>query len=121
MPRLLTELTKQYCWPNLKEDVNQYVKTCVICQQNRGEYRKKAELLNPLPIPNGCWKSVSMDFMTHLPESKGLDGILLVVDHFSKMAHFAPTRDVATAQETARMFFDLVVWHHGLPKSIVLD
>ena len=37
-----------------------------------------------------------MDFMTHLPESKGFDSIMVVVDRVSKMAHFVPTRDTAT-------------------------
>ena len=31
----LAELVKNYYWPNLRDDVEQYVKSCVTCQQNR--------------------------------------------------------------------------------------
>ncbi len=46
---------------------------------------------------------------------------MVVVDGFSKMAHFIPTKDEATAQETDRLFFTHVFKHHGLPKDIVSD
>jgi hypothetical protein len=36
-----------------------------------------------------------MDFMVSLPPSKGFDAIMVVVDRFSKMAHFIPTKDEA--------------------------
>ena len=61
----------------------------------RTQFRKEAGLLTPLPIPTKCWESVSIDFMTHFPESKGFDSIMVVVDRVSKMAHFVPTRDTA--------------------------
>jgi hypothetical protein len=38
-----------------------------------------------------------MDFMVSLPPSKGFDAIMVVVDQFSKLAHFIPTKDNATA------------------------
>ena len=117
----LAELVKNYYWPNLRDDVEQYLKSCVTCQQNRTQFRKEAGLLRPLPIPTKCWESVSMDFMTHLPESKGFDSIMVVVDRVSKMAHFVPTRDTATAQEVGRLYFDKVVKHHGMQKSIISD
>jgi hypothetical protein len=41
-----------------------------------------------------------MDFMLSLPPSKGFDVIMVVVDRFRKMAHFIPTNESATAQET---------------------
>ena len=63
----LTELVKNYYWPYLWDDVEQYVKSCVTCQQNRTQFRKEARLLRPLLIPTKCWENVSMDFMTHLP------------------------------------------------------
>jgi hypothetical protein len=63
-----------------------------------------------------------MDFITQLPKTKtGNDAIVVFVDVFSKMVHFAPSRTTATAPETARLFFNTVIKLHGLPKSIVSD
>jgi len=62
-----------------------------------------------------------MDFMVSSPPSKGFDAIMVVVDRFSKMTHFIPTKDKATAQETGRLFFTHVFKHHALPKDIVSD
>jgi hypothetical protein len=62
-----------------------------------------------------------MDFMVSLPSSRGFDTIMVVVDRFSKMAHFILTKENATAQETGRLFFTHVFKHHGLPKDIMLD
>jgi hypothetical protein len=38
-----------------------------------------------------------MDFMVSLPPSRGFDVIMVVVDQFSKMAHFIPIKENATA------------------------
>jgi hypothetical protein len=119
--RTTTFLKKSYYWPNLKLDTEEYVKTCLVCQQNPTLNKKQAGLLQPLPIPEGPWESVSMDFMVSLPPSKGFDAIMVVVDRFSKMAHFIPTKDEATVQKTGRLFFSHIFKHHGLPKDIVLD
>ncbi len=57
--------------------------------------------------------------MVNLPPSKGFDMIMVVVDRFSKMAHFVPTKESATTKETKRLFFTHVFKHHGLLKDIV--
>ena len=46
----LAELVMNYYWPNLRDDVKQYVKSCVTCQQNRTQFRKEVKLLRPLPF-----------------------------------------------------------------------
>jgi hypothetical protein len=58
-----------------------------------------------------------MDFMVSLPPSKGFDAIMVVVDRFSKMAHFILTKDEATAQETGMLFFSHIFKHHGLQRT----
>jgi transposase InsO family protein len=119
--RTTTFLKKSYYWRDLKDSAEEYVKNCLTCQQNRTFNRKQAGLLQPTPIPEGPRESVSMDFMVSLAPSKGFDAIMVVVDRFSKMAHFIPTKDEATVQETGRLFFSHIFKHHGLPKNIVSD
>ncbi len=78
--RTITILKKSYYWPNLKDDGEEYVKTCLICQQNQTFNKKQVGLLRPLPILEGSRESVSMHFMVSLPPSKGFDAIMVVVD-----------------------------------------
>ena len=75
-----------------------------------------------MPILQHPWEQVSMDFITQLPKTKaGFDAIVIFVDTFTKMIHLVPTKIMATAPDTAWIFFDHVFKLHGLPKSIVSD
>nr|GEZ59926.1 Ty3/gypsy retrotransposon protein [Tanacetum cinerariifolium] len=78
-------------------------------------------LLQPLPIPTAIWEDVSMDFIMGLPIFKGLTVILVVVDHFTKYAHFGTLPTSFNASKVAELFMDMVVKHHGFPKTIVSD
>lgn len=62
-----------------------------------------------------------MDFIEGLPRSEGYNSILVVVDRFTKYAHFLPLKHPFTAHQVASAVLTHVVKLHGVPASIVSD
>jgi len=63
----------------------------------------------------------SLDFITGLPPSQGHTAIIVVVDRFSKGAHFGALPPKYGAFKVASIFMELVCKHHGFPRSLVSD
>jgi hypothetical protein len=114
-------LGKTIYWPEMKEDVEHYVRMCVKCQSTKLVHKKKFGLYRPLLIPLGPFESISMDFMTCFPKWEGMNAIFVVVDMFLKLVKFASTQTNATTTGTTKLFFDMWVRHNGMPKVIVSD
>jgi len=63
-----------------------------------------------------------MDFVLGLPRtSRKHDFILIVVDRFSKMAHFLPYSKTSDVSRITTIYFDEVVRLHKLSKIIASD
>lgn len=73
-----------FAWPKMKNSVKDFVATCAICQQVKTERVAYPGLLSPLPIPEGAWQVVTLDFIKGLPKSNHYNSILVVVDKFSR-------------------------------------
>lgn len=112
---------KQFTWRGLKQAVEDFVRQCSICQHAKHEHTKPPGLLQPLPIPTEPWQDLTMDFIEGLPCSEGYKVIMVVVDRFTKYAHFVPLSHPFTAATVARAFWDNIIKLHGVPMSIVSD
>src|SRR5574344_3113193 len=63
-----------------------------------------------------------MDFVVGLLRTTGMyDSIWVVVDRFTKSAHFLPVRTTFTVDQLAELYVREIVRLHGVPKSIVSD
>ena len=119
--KTLKILQDHFYWPHMKRDVERVCGRYVTCKQAKSKVQPYS-LYSPLPIPTHPWNDISMDFIVGLPKtSTGKDSIFVVVNRFSKMAHFIACHKTDDALHVANLFFIEVVCLHGLPRTIVSD
>ncbi|KAH9674643.1 Endonuclease [Citrus sinensis] len=64
---------------SMRDNIEAYVRTCLVCQQDNVDHQLPTGLLKPLPLATRPWESVSMDFITSLPKSEGCGSIMSIV------------------------------------------
>jgi hypothetical protein len=88
-----------YTWEGMHNYVKKYMQGCATCSRAKKRNYKLHRVLRPLPIPEGPWQWTESDHIVKLPKSKGYDSIYVVVDRFTKMAHFIPMTEAKNMEE----------------------
>lgn len=119
--KTLNVMQEHFYWPHMRRDVEKSCERCVTCKQAKSKVQNHG-LYTPLPIPLHPWHDISMDFVVGLPRTKtGRDSVFVVIDRFSKMAHFIPCHKTDDAVNVANLFFKEIVRLQGMPRTIVVD
>jgi len=108
-------------WTKMDEHITEYVRSCHVCQRNKVIRHKKYGLLDPLEVPMRPWTAISMDFIVGLHKSEGYTKIWVIMERFSKMAHFILPKTEEHIKELAVTFAKEIWPLHGLPESMVSD
>jgi len=119
--KTLELVSRNYWWPNMSRYIGQYISTCDLCLQMKVACCLLTRELQPLPIPQGHWDTVSMDFIVKLPKSAGYDMVMVVIDSAAKCSHFIETVTTITAAGAANLYLHNIWKLHGLPKWMISD
>jgi hypothetical protein len=103
--KTLELITQEYYWPGMMEFIKAYIKGCATCQTTKIRPPVKV-LLKLTEISEGPWETITMDFITDLPTSKGYDSILTVVDCHSKAIILSLCNKIITAEQTSQLLID---------------
>jgi hypothetical protein len=119
--KTLELVSRNYWWPNLARYIANYVKGCDRCNRTKTFPSKPVGKLIPTQIPSEPWQIITVDMITGLPESRGHNAILMVVDRHTKLLHALPATDKISSEGLARLYRDNVWKLHGLSEQIISD
>ena len=78
--------------------------------------------MQAIELPEWKWEHITMDFVSGLPKTRRKhDTIWVIVDRFTKSAHFLLIHKKTTLEEMAKFYVNEIVCLHGVPVSIISD
>jgi hypothetical protein len=120
--KLADSVMEKFYWHRVCKDSKHFAEAYPECQANKSDHNKPQGFLHPLPALKRSWKHVTMDFFFDLPTAEGgYNGVLLVVDRFSKLVKLIPLTKDISASKVAQLYLKYVYCNYGLPVSIVSD
>ncbi|WVZ58185.1 hypothetical protein U9M48_008480 [Paspalum notatum var. saurae] len=103
--KIYQDLKQKFWWTRMKREIAKYVSECDVCQRIKADHLKPAGMLQPLALPAWKWEDIHMDFIVGLPcTQKGYDSIWVIIDRFTKSAHFIPVKNRYNAQKYAEIY-----------------
>ncbi|GJF00938.1 polyprotein [Phanerochaete sordida] len=102
--RSIQALSRTYYWHRMAKDICAFCESCDVCQKVKTRNFVKYGLLQPNPVPNRPFETISMDLVTGLPMSGGFNAIWVVVDRLSKLILLIATTTGLNTTEFARLF-----------------
>ncbi|XP_032689886.1 uncharacterized protein LOC116853116 [Odontomachus brunneus] len=111
----------KYQWPNLKTDVQTYIRNCRNCQLKNLVRVKTRQPMVLTDTPKEAFEKISMDIMGPLPTtSSGNSYILTIQDLLTKYSLAIPLKQ-ATAIDIAEAFVNNFICTYGTPRIILTD
>jgi len=121
MNKTLRAIKSRYTWPNMKRDIEEYVKQCKSCQVNKTLKPKRKAPMEITSTANHPFDKCYLDIVGPLPPSAaGNRYILTFQDDLSKYVVATPISK-QDAETVARVFVSQVVLKYGTPSIVQTD
>lgn len=119
--RMYNRIHDQYYWKGMRSDIENYVKRCKLCQENKALRKNNRAPMEITSTSTESFQRVSLDIVGPLPESGSakLKYILTLQDDLTKYSLAYPIRST-TAEETSECLIHFISLF-GIPKTILTD
>lgn len=119
--RTLARIKEVYYWPNMAQDVEEYVKACSICKAIKPANINQTAKMGEYRDPKEPFRMLALDYIGPLPLTKKQNRFMLVViDVFSKYVFIKPLKQqsaIATIEYLKKEIF----LRFGTPEILVTD
>jgi hypothetical protein len=106
----------------MDQEIIEYIRSYLEYQKDKATCHKPYGLLLPLELPYALWTSIAIDFIMDLPLSEDCDQLWVIIDIFTKMAHFIPLKkEQKTVEHLVKIFAHNIWRFHGIPTDIISD
>lgn len=122
--KTLRAVNRDYWWPEIRRYVQEYIRGCAKCQENKTNTHPNKPPLQPITPDSQAqpFSTISVDFIVKLPESNGYNTILTITDHdCTKSVILLPCREEMGSLEVAKLYLERVFPFTGLPTKVISD
>jgi hypothetical protein len=115
-------IKQRFYWNNMNTDIQNFVKSCKVCQEYKVERQKPKGLMGDAPQATSVFETLFIDFIGPLPVSRYYRNkfCLVVIDQLSRWVELFPMSS-QTAKKVVQVLEDQVFCRFGSPKNILSD
>ena len=118
--RTKLRVQSEFYWPGIYKEVNQYVKSCDICQKTAQKGRTTKAPVQPVPIVTKPFSKVAIDLVGPLIKSdRGCRYILTVTDFATRWPEAIPLKE--TTSEVVAEALVTIFARLGVPDEVLSD
>jgi len=120
----MRQVQNNYFWPSQWAWIDQYIKGCTTCQQNKKITHVTKTPLYKITVPENVppFTQIVMDLITGLPLLQGYNAILTIVDHgCSRGAVFLPCNVTITGPQIVQLYYKHIYPWFGLLSKVISD
>nr|KAG5701239.1 hypothetical protein BaRGS_008615 [Batillaria attramentaria] len=108
MNKTYKKVLERYFWHGMKQEVEDYCRSCCVWQKMNACRKKPAAPLHPIPVPKKKWSLVGMDIIGPLQVTdRGNQYIVALTDHFTKFP-VAKAIPCKSSEEVARFMYETI-------------
>lgn len=107
----------RFFWPKMLKDIEKYIQNCGACLARKSPMQRAP--LHQI-TSSGPMDLVCIDFLSLEPDTRGMNSVLVVTDHFTRYAQAFPTKN-QKALTVAKVLVEKFFMHYGLPARIHSD